>query len=580
MHVVTNRRQGVHREYVTHLLRRSYREGGKVKNETLANLSHLPEEVIELIRGALAGRRYVGGEDAFVIERSLPAGHVQAALSMARRLELARLLDRAPSRERDLCLAMICQQALRPGSKLAAVRALSQSTLGSELAVEDVDEDELYDAMDWLLERQERIEDRLARRHLADGELVLYDVSSSYFEGRSCPLARLGYSRDGKRGTPQILYGLLCDRPGRPLAVEVFTGELHDDKTLPAQLAKLKTRFGLKRVIVVADRGMVTKANLELMASSDGVAWITALKAPQIKKLAATGALQLSLFDQTNLAEITCEDYPGERLVVCRNPLVAAERARKREELLAATERDLEQIAQRVTRGTLTGADQIGLAVGPALKRYRVKKHFDIEIGDTSFSYQRKTDQITAEAALDGFYVLRTSVPAQTLPTGEVVRAYKGLEQVERAFGTFKGPELEIRPIHHRLENRVRAHVLLCMLAYYLTWHLRAAWAPLLFTDEHPPVAADPVAKATRSPAAAAQGANQAHHQPRALPQLQDPARRTRDPHQQHDPSRRRDSDIRQARRAHTAPDPRARARRQRAHHHVVTTAKVDLPLQ
>jgi len=502
MHVVTNRRQGVHREYVTHLLRRSYREGGKVKNETLANLSHLPEEVIELIRGALAGRRYVGGEDAFVIERSLPAGHVQAALSMARRLELARLLDRAPSRERDLCLAMICQQALRPGSKLAAVRALSQSTLGSELAVEDVDEDELYDAMDWLLERQERIEDRLARRHLADGELVLYDVSSSYFEGRSCPLARLGYSRDGKRGTPQILYGLLCDRPGRPLAVEVFTGELHDDKTLPAQLAKLKTRFGLKRVIVVADRGMVTKANLELMASSDGVAWITALKAPQIKKLAATGALQLSLFDQTNLAEITCEDYPGERLVVCRNPLVAAERARKREELLAATERDLEQIAQRVTRATLTGADQIGLAVGPALKRYRVKKHFDIEIGDMSFSYQRKTDQITAEAALDGFYVLRTSVPAQTLPTGEVVRAYKSLEQVERAFGTFKGPELEIRPIHHRLENRVRAHVLLCMLAYYLTWHLRAAWAPLLFTDEHPPVAADPVAKAARSPAA------------------------------------------------------------------------------
>jgi transposase len=516
MHVVTNRRQGVHREYVTHLLRRSYREGGKVKNETLANLSHLPEEVIELIRGALAGRRYVGGEDAFVIERSLPAGHVQAALSMARRLELARLVDRAPSRERDLCLAMICQQALRPGSKLAAVRALSQSTLGCELAVEDVDEDELYDAMDWLLERQERIEDRLARRHLADGELVLYDVSSSYFEGRSCPLARLGYSRDGKRGTPQILYGLLCDRPGRPLAVEVFTGELHDDKTLPAQLAKLKTRFGLKRVIVVADRGMVTKANLELMASSDGVAWITALKAPQIKKLAATGALQLSLFDQTNLAEITCEDYPGERLVVCRNPLVAAERARKREELLAATERDLEQIAQRVTRGTLTGADQIGLAVGPALKRYRVKKHFGIEIGDMSFSYQRKSDQITAEAALDGFYVLRTSVPAETLPTGEVVRAYKGLEQVERAFGTFKGPELEIRPIHHRLENRVRAHVLLCMLAYYLTWHLRAAWAPLLFTDEHPPVAADPVAKATRSPAAQrkAQTKRTTNHEP------------------------------------------------------------------
>jgi hypothetical protein len=499
MHVVTNRRQGAHREYVTHLLRRSYREGGKVKNETLANLSHLPDELIELIRGALAGRRYLDAEEAFAIERSLPAGHVRAALVMARRLELGRLLDRAPSRQRDLCLAMVCQQALAPGSKLAAVRALSQSTLGSELGVADADADELYAALDWLLERQSRIEDRLARRHLTDGELVLYDVSSSYFEGRSCPLARLGYSRDGRRGTPQIVYGLLCDQPGRPIAVEVFSGELHDDKTLPAQVAKLTTRFGLRRVVVVADRGMVTKANLQLMADSDAVGWITALKAPQIKKLAATGQLQLSLFDQTNLAEITSEDYPGERLVVCRNPLVAAERARKRQELLRATERDLDAIAQRIARGTLTGADRIGLAVGPALKRHRVKKHFDIQITHTSFSYRRRTEQIAAEAALDGFYVLRTSVDADTLPTDDVVRAYKGLEQVERAFGTFKGPELEIRPIHHRLEDRVRAHVFLCTLAYYLTWHLKAAWAPLLFADEHPPVAADPVAKATRS---------------------------------------------------------------------------------
>lgn len=503
MHVVTNRRQGTHREYVTHLLRRSYREGGKVKNETLANLSHLPDELIELIRGALAGRQYVDADAAFDIERSLPAGHVQAALSMTRRLELARLLDRAASRERDLCLAMICQQALAPGSKLAAVRALSQSTLGSELGVADADEDELYGALDWLLERQTRIEERLARRHLADGELVLYDASSSYFEGRTCPLAKLGFSRDGKRGTLQIIYGLLCDRPGRPIAVEVFTGELHDDKTLPAQIDKLRTRFGLRTVIVVCDRGIVTKANLELMSDSDGVGWITALKAPQIKKLAATGALQLSLFDERNLAEITApEHYPGERLVVCRNPLVAADRARKREDLLAATERGLHEIQQRVQRGTLRSADQIGLAVGPALKRYRVKKHFEVTITDTSLTFARKTDQIAAEAALDGFYVLRTSVPEDRLPTGEVVRAYKGLEQVERAFGTFKGPELEIRPIHHRLEDRVRAHVLLCMLAYYLTWHLREAWAPLLFKDEHPPVAPDPVAKATRSPAA------------------------------------------------------------------------------
>src|SRR4051794_3716875 len=412
MHVVTNRREGTHREYVTHLLRRSYREGGKVKNETLANLSHLPDELIELIRGALAGRRYLDSEAAFAIERSLPAGHVGAALAMARRLELGRLLDRAPGRERDLCLAMICQQALAPGSKLATVRALSQSTLGDELAVVGADEDELYGALDWLLERQVRIEDRLARRHLTNGELVLYDVSSSYFEGRSCPLAKLGYSRDGKRGTPQIIYGLLCDRPGRPIAVEVFTGELHDDKTLPAQIAKLQARFGLQTVIVVADRGMVTKANLQLMRDADGVGWITALKAPQIKKLATTGTLQLSLFDLTNLAEISApEDYPGERLIVCRNPFVAAERARTRSELLAATMSDLDQIAERVARGTLHGADQIGLAAGPALKRHRMKKHFDVQITDTSFTYQPKTPQISAEAALDGFYVLRTSVP-------------------------------------------------------------------------------------------------------------------------------------------------------------------------
>jgi DDE family transposase len=503
MHVVTNKVRRGDREYGSHLLRRSYREGGKVRKETLANLSHLPDEIIELIRGALAGRRYLDSEQAFAIERSLPAGHVQAALEMARRLGLARLLDRAPSRARDLCLAMIIQQALGPGSKLQTARSLAQSALGSELGVAAADEDDLYAALDWLLERQARIEDRLAARHLSDGELVLYDVSSSYFEGRTCPLAKLGYSRDQKRGTPQIVYGLLCDRPGRPVCVEVFTGELHDDKTLPSQVSKLKTRFGLKTVIVVCDRGMVTKANLELISTTEGVAWITALKAPQIKRLAASGALQLSLFDEHNLAEITApEDYPGERLVVCRNPLVAAERQRKREDLLAATERGLQEIAERVQRGTLTGADQIGLTVGPALKRYRVKKHFDVEISDTSFSYARKTDQIQAEAALDGFYVLRTSVATETLPTDEVVRAYKGLEQVERAFGTFKGPELEIRPIHHRLEDRVKAHVLLCMLAYYLTWHLRAAWAPLLFKDEQPPINPDPVAKADRSPAA------------------------------------------------------------------------------
>src|SRR4051812_19477714 len=402
MHVVTNHVRHGEREYSSTLLRRSYREGGKVRKETLANLSHLPPEVIELIRGALRGQRYVPAGEAFAIERSLPAGHVQAALAMARRLGLARLLDRSASRERDLCMAMICQQALRPGSKLQAARSLGQSTLADELAVSGASEDDLYGALDWLLERQARIEDRLAARHLAAGELVLYDVSSSYFEGRRCPLAQRGYSRDGKRGTLQIIYGLLCDRPGRPIAIEVFSGELHDDKTLGAQVAKLKTRFALKTVIVVCDRGMVTKANLELIADTDGVGWITALKAPQIKKLVKDGDLQLSLFDQKNLAEIEVpEDYPGERLVVCRNPLVAAERQRKRSELLAATERGLAELRERVERGTLTGADQIGLAVGPALKRYRVKKHFTVTITDTSFTFARKTEQIAAEAALD-----------------------------------------------------------------------------------------------------------------------------------------------------------------------------------
>jgi hypothetical protein len=499
LHVVTNRRQGKGREYVTHLLRRSYREAGKVTNETVGNISHLPEELIELIRAGLRGEPVGVLSDACAIERSLPAGHVNAALAMARRLELARLLDRQPSPQRDLVLAMICQRVLAPASKLGTVRALGQSTLAEELGVAGADEDDLYAAMDWLLERQQRVEDRLARRHLKDGELVLYDVSSSYFEGRSCELARLGYSRDQKRGSLQIISGLLCDKPGRPVAVEVFSGEVHDDKTLPSQIDKLKQRFGLSRVVVVSDRGMVTQANIAQLEHAH-VGWITALKAPQIQKLTRDGALQLSLFDQTNLGEITSSDYPGERLIVCRNPLVASERARKRSELLDATEHDLREIAQRVQRGTLHGADQIGLAVGPALKRFKMKKHFDVTITDTTFTHQRKTEQIDAEAALDGIYVLRTNLPDSEMDTGEIVRSYKGLEQVERAFRTFKGPELQIRPIHHHLAERVRAHVFLCMLAYDLTWHMRHAWAPLLVKDEHPPIQPDPVAKAVRSP--------------------------------------------------------------------------------
>ncbi len=501
IHVVTNRRQGKGREYVSHLLRRSYREDGKVKNETVGNISHLPEELVELVRAGLRGQPVGVLSEAFAIERSLPAGHVIAALTMVRRLALPRLLDRQPSRERDLVLAMVCQRVIAPASKLATARALSLSTLADELSVVGADEDELYGALDWLLARQQQIEDRLARRHLKDGELVLYDVSSSYFEGRHCPLARLGYSRDGKRGTLQIIYGLLCDRAGRPVSVEVFDGNLHDDATLPAQIEKLRERFGLASVVVVSDRGMATKANIELL-TAQGAGFITALKAPQVAKLVKQGALQLSLFDEANLAEITSADYPGERLVVCRNPLVAAERARKREELLAATERGLAEIAERVARGTLVGAAQIGLAVGAIANHFKVKKHFALEISDERFAFARKSEQIAAEAALDGIYILRTTVAEQELSAADVVRSYKQLAQVERGFRTLKGPELEIRPVHHRLEDRVRAHVFLCTLAYYLTWHLREAWAPLLFKDEQPTSATDPVAKSTRSPSA------------------------------------------------------------------------------
>src|SRR5215216_3378169 len=498
MHVVTNTIRRGDRVYTAHLLRRSYREGGKVKKQTLANLSHLPDHVIELVRGALRGERFVAAAEALTIERSLPAGHVEAALSMAGRLELRRVLGREPSRERALCLAMIVQRVIGPGSKLAMTRAFSQSTLASELSVEGADEDELYLALDWLLARQQRIERALARRHLEEGTLVLYDVSSSYFEGRSCPLAQLGYSRDRKPGTPQIVYGLVCAPDGCPVAVEVFEGSLHDDKTLPAQIEKLKQRFGLESVIVVSDRGMVTKANLELLRETEGAGWITALKAPQVKKLVKDGDLQLSLFDEHNLAEIASDHYPDERLVVCRNPLVAHDRARKREELLQTTERALLEITARVEQGTLTGEAEIGLAVGAVWNRWRVRKHFQLEISDTSFGFERKQEQIAAEAALDGIYVLRTSASAEALAAPDVVRAYKQLKEVERAFRTLKGP-LELRPIHHRLEDRVRAHVFLCMLAYYLSWHLRRAWKPLLFDDEQPPERPDPVAKASRS---------------------------------------------------------------------------------
>jgi transposase len=502
VHVVTTRRSYKGRVYETTLLRRTFREGGKVRNETVGNLSHLPAEAIELVRRSLRGERFLATAESFEVERSLPHGHVAAVLAMARSLELARLLDREPSPERARVLAMVVSQLLSPGSKLACTRALSQSTLAEELSLEDVDADDLYAALDWLSARQQAIERRLARRHLAEGSHVLYDVSSSYFEGRTCPLLALGYSRDRRRGSLQIIYGLLCDAEGRPVAIEVFPGGLHDDKTLPAQIEKLRKRFGLTTLVVVADRGMVTRANLEALKAEQGVGWITALKAPQVKKLVKEGSLQLSLFDEANLAEIESADYPGERLLVCRNPLVAAERARKRDDLLCATEATLAPIKERVAAGSLSGAAAIALAVGQVINRRKMKKHFELQIEDDRFDYQRKQEQIDQEAALDGFYVLRTNVPADDLAAAEVVRSYKQLAHAERAFRTLKGPELEIRPIRHRLEQRVRAHAFLCMLAYYLEWHLRKAWAELLFVDEQPLLADDPVAKAKRSASA------------------------------------------------------------------------------
>jgi hypothetical protein len=499
MHVATIKRQHGDRVYESHLIRRSVRDGKKVRHETIANVSKLPPAALDALRRALAGETLVGVEEAFEIERSLPHGHVAAVLAAMRRLDVARLLDRAASRERSLVLAMIAQRLLGPGSKLACVRALGQSTLADQLDVADADEDELYAALDWLEDRQDQVERRLARRHLADGEPALYDLSSTYFEGRTCPLASLGYSRDGKRGTPQIVFGLVTNRVGKPVAVDVFDGATQDHQTVPAQLDTLKRRFGLGELVLVADRGMVTRANLDALRAADGIGWITALKAPQVKKLAKTGAFQPSLFDETNLAEIASAAFPGERLVVCRNPLVAGERARKREDLLAATEDELAPIAERVKRGTLADAGAIGLAVGPALKGHRVGKHFTVEIADNHFAYARKTEQIAAEAALDGIYVLRTSVGENRLDAPEVVRAYKQLKEVEKGFRALKGPDLEIRPIHHRRERRVRAHVFLCMLAYYVEWHLQQAWRALTFADEHPPQPPDPVAKATRS---------------------------------------------------------------------------------
>jgi hypothetical protein len=495
------------------LLRESYREGARVKNRTLANLSDWPPEKIEALRAALRGDKMVPAGEGMEIVRALPHGHVAAAFGAARRIGLDELLPDGPERQRNLALALIVERLIDPASKLATARALDETTainsLGVTLGLGEVNFKEVYAALDWLGMAQPSIENALARRHLRDGTLVLYDVSSSYVEGHCCELADFGHSRDGRPDKMQIVYGLLCAADGCPVAIEVFEGNTGDPSTVGNQIAKLKERFGLTRVVLVGDRGMITQARIEGDLKPAGIDWITALKAPAIQKLAAEGGpLQLSFFDERDLAEIESPDFPGERLVVCKNPALTEERRRKRNELLDATEQDLKDIQKRIAskRKPLRGADAIGIAVGKVIGRRKVGKHFDLTVTDDELSFMRNDAAIAKEAALDGFYVLRTNVPAEVIDTDNTVRAYKSLARVERAFRCIKATDLDIRPIYHWVTPRVRAHVFLCMLAYYLEWHMRQALAPMLF-DDHDRAAGEalrssPVAKAETSPAA------------------------------------------------------------------------------
>ena len=509
------------------LLRESYREDGKVKNRTLANLSAWPEAKVEALTRVLKGQPPPAAplDEAFEITRSLPHGHMAAVLGTARQLGLDELIDPMPSRHRDLVVAMAVAQVIAPDSKLAIARGLREETaatsLGEVLHLGSCDEDDLYAAMDYLHDRQEQIQDTLAARHLGGGTLVLYDVSSAAFEGRTCPLGAIGHPKDGVHGRLQIVYGLLTSRDGIPVAIEVFKGNTGDPTTAAAQVTRVKDRFGIEKVVLVGDRGMLTAARLREDVRPAGLDWITALRAPQVKALVRDGDLQLSLFDVQDLAEITSPDFPGERLVACMNPFLAAERARKRESLLAATEADLAKIAAACTRARapLRGRDKIAVRVDRVLRRRKVAKHFTTEITDDSIGYARDQDSIAAEAKLDGIYVLRTSVASGDLDSGAVVSSYKALAQVERAFRAFN-TDLGIRPIRHRTEDRVRAHVFLRMLSYYLSWHLQARLAPLLFTDDDKPAAQatrpSPVAPAARSPRALAKAATK--HTPGDLP--------------------------------------------------------------
>jgi len=513
VHVATIKKQHNGKTYVTHLLRRTFREDGKVKHVTLGNLSDLPDDLIEVIRKRLSGDPLPVEGGGFRILRSLPHGHVAAVLGTLKKIGLDRLIASKPCREAELAVAMIALRIISPGSKLANLTSLQSETaehsLGEELQLEQIETAEMYEAMDWLLKRQARIENKLAKKHLAEGTLVLYDVSSSYYTGRQSELIRMGYSRDGKPGEPQIVYGLLCAADGCPVAIEVFPGNTGDPTTFTAQVNKIRKRFSIRRVVLVGDRGMITSKRIdEDLRDVEGLDWITALRNDSIKKLVDDQVIQLSLFDERDLAEVTSADYPGERLVVCRNPLLAEERARKRKELLAAAEKKLEAVAKAVsrTRQPLRGKEQIGLRVGRDLKDTKMRKHFELKIEDDSFTYRRLEEEIAEEAALDGLYVVRTSVTTETLSAERTVAAYKDLSQVEWAFRSLKSVDLKVRPIYHWKDDRIRAHVFLCMLAYYVEWHMRGKLAELLFDDHERDLAEETrksiVAKAPRSEAA------------------------------------------------------------------------------
>ena len=488
----------------TVLLRESYREGSKVCKRTLANLSALSAAQVQMIRATLRGDVLQPIDKTFEINASCAHGHVQAVFLAMQRLGFASLLGTKPCPERDLVCAMVASRIICPATKLATTRLWHTSTLAAEFGVTDASEDDLYAAMDWLLLGQDRIQKKLEARHLKEDALVLYDLSSSYFEGSHCPLAKLGYSRDGKRGTLQVNYGLLTDDRGCPVAISVHDGNTSDSTTFMPQVTRLREQFGIKRMVMVGDRGMISQKAIDEMSKDDDLAWITALRSSAIRTLVQQGAVQMGLFDERNLLEISSPDFPGERLVACRNPELAKLRVHTRDDLLAATEKDLQSIQARVAAGKLAGADKIGVAVGKVVNRYKVAKHFELTITDDSLTFTRKIDSIVAEAALDGLYIIRTSVQAQRMDAPACVRTYKSLAQVERAFRSIKTMDLKVRPIHHHLEGRVRSHIFLCMLAYYVEWHMRQVWREITFADEDQAakLVRDPVAPATRSDAA------------------------------------------------------------------------------